>query len=79
MTTLITGGAGFIGNQLAARLLELQQPVVILDNFDDYYDPAIKRAKIAARKLKWRRTSDEWRKLFINFHSSYRRLRFFRR
>ena len=48
MSTLITGGAGFIGSQLAARLLELQQPVVILDNFDDYYDPAIKRAKIAA-------------------------------
>lgn len=48
MATLITGGAGFIGSRLAARLLELAQPVVILDNFDDYYNPAIKRAKIAA-------------------------------
>ncbi|NWG16279.1 MAG: GDP-mannose 4,6-dehydratase [Chloroflexi bacterium] len=48
MTTLITGGAGFIGSQLAARLLQQGQPVVILDNFDDYYDPAIKRANVAA-------------------------------
>lgn len=48
MTTLITGGAGFIGSQLAAHLLQQGQPVVILDNFDDYYDPAIKRANVAA-------------------------------
>lgn len=48
MTTLITGGAGFIGSQLAARLLQQGQPVVILDNFDAYYDPAIKRANVAA-------------------------------
>ncbi|HEX2907815.1 MAG TPA: NAD-dependent epimerase/dehydratase family protein [Phototrophicaceae bacterium] len=48
MTTLITGGAGFIGSRLAAHLLECNQPVVILDNFDPYYDPAVKRANIAA-------------------------------
>jgi UDP-glucuronate 4-epimerase len=47
-TTLITGGAGFIGSHLAARLIQLQQSVVILDNFDSYYDPAVKRANIAA-------------------------------
>src|ERR1044071_6069180 len=48
MTTLITGGAGFIGNRLAVHLLSIGQPIVILDNFNDFYDPAIKRAKIAA-------------------------------
>jgi UDP-glucuronate 4-epimerase len=48
MATLITGGAGFIGSRLAARLLDLGDAVVIIDNFNDYYDPAIKRANVAA-------------------------------
>lgn len=48
MTTLITGGAGFVGSRLALRLLEQGDPVVILDNFDPFYDPAIKRENIAA-------------------------------
>lgn len=47
MTTLITGGAGFIGSRLAQRLLQLNQPVIILDNFNDYYDPALKHANVA--------------------------------
>lgn len=47
MTVLVTGGAGFIGSHLARRLLETNQRVVILDNFNDYYDPALKRANIA--------------------------------
>lgn len=46
MTTLITGGAGFIGSRLAARMIEQNKPVVLLDNFDTYYDPAIKQARI---------------------------------
>ena len=48
MTTLITGGAGFIGSRLALRLLADGEPVVILDNFNPYYDPEIKRENIAA-------------------------------
>lgn len=48
MTTLITGGAGFIGSRLAARLLQAGEPVVVLDNFNDYYDPSLKRANIRA-------------------------------
>lgn len=48
MTTLVTGGAGFIGSRLAARLIECSERVVILDNFNDYYNPALKRANIAA-------------------------------
>jgi UDP-glucuronate 4-epimerase len=47
MAVLVTGGAGFIGSRLANRLLELGQEVVILDNFNDYYDTALKRANIA--------------------------------
>jgi UDP-glucuronate 4-epimerase len=46
MATLITGGAGFIGSQLATRLLKNNEPIVILDNFDNYYDPATKRANV---------------------------------
>jgi len=52
MTTLITGGAGFIGSRLALRLLDQGEAVIILDNFDPYYDPAIKRANVAAMKNK---------------------------
>lgn len=50
-TTLITGGAGFIGSQLALRLLAQGERVVILDNVDSYYDPAIKRANLSAIRL----------------------------
>ena len=43
MTTLITGGAGFIGSHVAAELLARGDRVIVIDNFNDYYDPAIKR------------------------------------
>ena len=43
MTTLITGGAGFIGSHVAEALLRRGEHAVVLDNFNDYYDPAIKR------------------------------------
>mgnify|MGYP000651632105 CR=1 FL=1 len=44
---LITGAAGFIGSHLAERLLARGDAVVGLDSFNDYYDPAIKRANTA--------------------------------
>jgi UDP-glucuronate 4-epimerase len=44
---LVTGAAGFIGFHLAARLLADGQTVVGLDNLNDYYDPALKVARLA--------------------------------
>jgi UDP-glucuronate 4-epimerase len=45
MTVLVTGAAGFIGYHTAARLLERGEDVVGVDNFSDYYDPALKEAR----------------------------------
>ena len=44
---LVTGAAGFIGSHLTAGLLADGLPVLGVDNFNDYYDPAVKRANIA--------------------------------
>lgn len=48
-TILLTGGAGFIGSHVLERLLATtDHTIVIIDNFNDYYDPEIKRKNIAA-------------------------------
>ncbi len=46
MKILVTGGAGFIGSHVAERLLARGDDVSILDNFNDFYDPAIKRSNL---------------------------------
>ncbi len=43
MNILVTGGAGFIGSALAARLYREGHTVVVIDNFNEYYDLKLKR------------------------------------
>jgi UDP-glucuronate 4-epimerase len=47
MRILVTGGAGFIGSHLVEKLLAAGHEVVIVDDFNDFYDPQIKYANIA--------------------------------
>jgi UDP-glucuronate 4-epimerase len=44
---LITGGAGFIGSHLTERMLKEGHKVTIIDDFNTYYDPEIKRQNLA--------------------------------
>ena len=47
MKVLVTGAAGFIGSNVASRLLERGDEVVGIDNLNNYYDPALKKARLA--------------------------------
>jgi len=47
MAILVTGAAGFIGHRVAMDLLARGERVVGLDNFNTYYDPALKEARFA--------------------------------
>ena len=47
MKILVTGGAGFIGSHFVERGLSLGHAVEVMDDFNDFYDPAIKRANVA--------------------------------
>ena len=46
MAILVTGGAGFIGSHLMERLIRDGREVICLDDFNDYYSPALKRRNI---------------------------------
>lgn len=48
MRVLVTGGAGFIGSHLVEALLARNHQVAVLDDFNDFYDPAIKSRNLAA-------------------------------
>lgn len=47
MKVLVTGAAGFIGSALTLRLLERGDTVMGIDNHNNYYDPALKEARLA--------------------------------
>ncbi len=47
MRVLVTGSAGFIGSALSLRLLDRGDEVIGIDNLNDYYDVALKRARLA--------------------------------
>ena len=47
MKILVTGAAGFVGSALSIQLLDRGDEVVGIDNHNDYYDPALKEARLA--------------------------------
>ena len=59
MTVLVTGAAGFVGAAVTEVLLRRGDSVVGLDNLNDYYDPALKRARL--RRLQRLPVSDQGR------------------
>ncbi|OGG87178.1 protein CapI [Candidatus Kuenenbacteria bacterium RIFCSPHIGHO2_02_FULL_39_13] len=46
MTILITGGAGFIGSALAKKLVAMGYEIIIVDNFNSYYNPKLKKDRL---------------------------------
>jgi UDP-glucuronate 4-epimerase len=50
MNVLVTGAAGFIASHLCEQLLQEGHSVVGLDNFDDFYDPAIKEENLSVAR-----------------------------
>lgn len=47
MKILVTGGAGFIGSHVTKKLIKQGRDVVLLDNFNPYYSPRLKEARIS--------------------------------
>jgi UDP-glucuronate 4-epimerase len=60
MRVAVTGAAGFIGSRLCEQIVDLGHDVVGLDNLDDFYDPAMKRANLESlngvERFEWAET-----------------------
>lgn len=76
MRVLLTGGAGFIGSNLASCLVERGMELAILDDFNPFYDPAIKERNLAdvARCGRFQL----WRQDLLEADASRKRFREFR-
>ena len=66
MTVLVTGAAGFIGFHLSTRLLQQGEAVVGFDNVNPYYEPALKRARIAQLEATAARTGSTFQLIEAN-------------
>jgi UDP-glucuronate 4-epimerase len=55
-TIIVTGAAGFIGSHVCERLLSMGRRVVGVDNFDSFYDVALKRANVDQVRRSGQRT-----------------------
>jgi UDP-glucuronate 4-epimerase len=53
MTTLVTGGAGFIGFHVARRLMDRGEQVIGLDNINNYYSVTLKKDRLAEQAARW--------------------------
>lgn len=64
-TIVVTGGAGFIGSSLVDKLLINDNRVIIIDNFNDFYNPKIKEGNIEEIKNNMKNNKIEENKLSI--------------
>lgn len=64
-TIVVTGGAGFIGSSLVDKLLINNNRVIIIDNFNDFYNPKIKEGNIEEIKNNMKNNKIEENKLSI--------------
>ncbi len=69
-TILVTGAAGFIGAALSQRLISNGERVIGVDNLNNYYDPALKRARLSQIALNAKNTSWSFHQFAIEDETS---------